>query len=115
LLPRDTELQRVALISCSAACSSTARPPKAAWFSKERKAGSSDRGADRDSANDGLLAVYKQLEKATQTGDGNLFLSLMSQKKIEEAKNIASSSEMLVQLPFAQRAPQSWRSLRAMR
>jgi hypothetical protein len=58
-----------------------------AWFSKERKARSSDHVADGESANDGVLAVYKQLERAAQTGDGNLHVSLMSQKKIEEAKN----------------------------
>jgi hypothetical protein len=58
-----------------------------AWFSRDRKSRSSDHVADGETANDGVLAVYKQLEKATQTGNGNLFVSLMSQKKTEEAKN----------------------------
>jgi hypothetical protein len=58
-----------------------------AWFSKQRTARTSDRLADGERANAGLLGVYKQLEKAAQTGDGNLFVSLMSQKKIDEARN----------------------------
>jgi len=31
-----------------------------------------------------VLATFKLLEKAVQTGDGNLYLSLQSQKKLEK-------------------------------
>ncbi len=38
-----------------------------------------------ESSKDAVLAAYKQLEKAVQTGDANLYLSLQSQKKLAEA------------------------------
>lgn len=60
-----------------------------AWFSKEGSARSSDLAAGDESAKDGVLAAYRQLEKAVQTGDGNLYLSLQSQKKLHEVNGEA--------------------------
>jgi hypothetical protein len=43
------------------------------------RTGSNDRSTDE------LIAAYKLLEKAVRTGDGNLYLSLQSQTKLDEA------------------------------
>jgi hypothetical protein len=55
-----------------------------AWSLKQRIARSSPVAGHNDSPKDDVLAAYKQMEKAVQAGDGNLYLSLQSQKKLNE-------------------------------
>ena len=64
------------------------------WFSNEQKTSSSDHARESDSATACVLAVYKQLEKAMQTGDGNLYMSLISQKRLEKANNTKLLEQM---------------------
>jgi hypothetical protein len=53
-----------------------------AWFLNDRKTGSPVLSGHSDTGRDDVLVTYKQMEKAVQTGDGNLYLSLQSQKKL---------------------------------
>lgn len=69
------------------------------WLTKSRHVGLEPSAHAEQSPEAAVLAAYKLLEKAVQTGDGTLYLSLQSQRKVDEVPNKAAYEEFWKNLP----------------